>query len=267
MKRFFVIPVVALSLLSMGLMSCNDFGKRVKVEGTKGEVFYKEGVTEDEAKKVGDVLKDGFLGNEKAASLQVTKQNDEYTVRFVYDRSYYEKNPQFEKEFRDYASRISKEVFDGKKVNVALADEQFRDFKTFPFAEESEAKTEFEDSGLAPPAPTAGPVESVDDYSHETRGDVNFFWKGMSDSDSKTIMDYIVQNGAFNGGTAHLYMNKVGDRYTIQFPVKEEYRDNAAIIAEVDRVSREIKENVFPNNPFTFEMTDVKLVAFKSFDY
>jgi hypothetical protein len=262
MKRIMQLPVVLSLFIATGLLSCSDNGKRVKVEGTKGEVFYKEGVTEEEAKQVGNVLKDGFLGNDKAASIQVVKDSGAYTVRFVYDQEYYEKNPGFDKDFRAYAARISKEVFDGRKVNVALADNRFRDFKKIPFEEPEEAV----ESGLAPAAPPAGPIEN-ETYSHETRGDVNFYWKGITDSESKTIIDYIVQNGAFAGGTAHLYLTKEGDRYLLQFPVKEEYRNDEGIIAAVEKVSKEIKDNVFATFPFTFQMTDEKLNKLRSFDY
>src|SRR5690349_23053406 len=188
MKRISRFPLIFFLLSAVCLASCTNFGKRVKVEGTKGEIFYKEGVTEEEAKKVGDVLKDGFFSSDKEASVQVVNDSGAYTIKFVYNKDYFEKNPGLEKEFRAYASKISKEVLNGKKVNIALTNDRFREFKTFPFVEETEAKTDFEDSGLAPPAPTAGPVESVDDYTHETRGDVNFYWKGISDGDSKTIM-------------------------------------------------------------------------------
>ena len=73
--------------------------------------------------------------------------------------------------------------------------------------------------------------------------------------------------GAFAGGTAEIYMTKEGDRYILQFPVKKEYRNDAEIIAEVEKVSKQIRENVFANNPYSFQMTDEKLNAIKSFDY
>jgi len=144
MKRITQLPFFIFILFTIGLVSCSDYGKKVKIEGTKSEVFYKDGVSEDEAKQVGDILKGDFLGNEKRASIQVVKENGEYTVRFVYDKDYYEKNPGFDKAFREYAVKISKEVFGGKKVNVALSNDHFKDYKKIPF-EQPEVE-----SGLAP---------------------------------------------------------------------------------------------------------------------
>jgi hypothetical protein len=267
MKRITQLSVV-LSLL-LGLTSCNNFGKKVKIEGTRAEIFYTEGATESEAKKTGEFLKtNGFLTNDKAASIQVTKEKGEYTVRFVYNKEYYEKNKELESFFKTYGATLSKEVFNGEKVNIALADKYFKDFKTIPFEQTEEKPVETADTGLAPAAPPAGLAEKEkDEFDHDSQGGVNFYWKGISDQESKRIADYIAGNGAFAGGAAEIYMTKEGDRYILQFPVKKEYRNDAEIIAEVEKVSKQIRENVFANNPYSFQMTDEKLNAIKSFDY
>ena len=260
MNRITQLPVVFSFLLAICLASCNNYGKSVKIEGTKAEVFYKEGVTESEAKKVGDFLKeDGFVGNDKAASIQVVKANGEYTVRFVYNKEYYDKTEGLDDIFKTYSTKISKEVFDGKKVNIALADKKFNDFKTIK-------PDEVATNSLAPTAPSGEPLNN-DQYDHDSAGGVNFYWKGIPDSESKTIADYIVENGAFAGGSANIYMTKEGDRYILQFPVREEYRNDPETIAEVEKVSKQIKDNVFATRSYSFQMTDEKLVAVKSFDY
>jgi hypothetical protein len=254
MRKINPLFVVFILLFAAGMSSCTNYGKKIKIEGTKAEVYYKEGVTETEAKKVGDLLKeDGYLGNEKAASLQVIKEDGGYTVRFVYDKAYYDKTEGLENLFKQYSSKLSKEVFNDKKVNIALSDNQFKDFKNIPY-DETVAK-----------AP--GETFNKDDFDHDKAGDIAFYWKGVSDKESKVIADYIVENGAFAGGTAEIYITKEGDRYLLRFPVKKEYRDNPATIAEIERVSKQIKENVFANNPYSFQMTDEMLNPIKSFEY
>ena len=258
MKKLFFSFVIIASGLFFLLSSCSNFGKKVNIEGTKGEVYYKDGATETDAGKVGEFLKkDGFLGNEKTASIQVSKKNDSYAVKFVYDKSYYEKNPWLDDFFKKYTARMSKELFDGKKVDIALTDKYFKDFKNIPY-DEATAK--------APESPK-GEAFSKTDYTHETVGDVNFYWKGISNVESKTIVDYISRNGTFSGGSAEIYISKDGDRYILKFPVKEEYRNDANTIAQVEKVSKEIKENVFANDPYSFQMTDEYLKAIKTFDY
>jgi hypothetical protein len=259
MKRN-LFPITSLAGISLILLlsSCTNFGTKVKIAGTKGEVFYKDGATESDANKVGTFLKqDGFLSTSKAASVQVSKKAGRYIVRFVYDKQYYNSKPELEDVFRVYGAKISKELFNGQKVDVALADKYFKDFKTIPF-DEATAKSleENPDDTLTKTA-----------FEHQTAGDVTFYWKGITDDESKTISDYIVKDGSFAGGTAEIYITKEGERYILRFPIKQEYRNDTATIAEVEKIARQIKENVFANSQYSFQITDEKLDPIKSFDY
>jgi len=261
MKKIIQLLVIPSLVVAALLSSCNNFGKSIKIIGTKCEVFFKDGATESDAQKVGDFLKEaGFIGNEKAASIQVAKENGEYTVRFVYNKEYYEKTDGLDKVFKEYGAKMSEEIFDGKKVNIALANDQFKDYKLIPYTAETVSKP------LHPDAPPGEPLNK-DEFDHDTAGGVTFYWKGISDKESKVIEDYIVENGSFAGGTAEIYMTKEGERYILQFPVKPEYRTDAGTIAEIEKIAKQIKENVFANNPYSFQMTDEKLNAVKSFDY
>jgi hypothetical protein len=260
-----------LSFLSVfALTSCNNYGKKVAIEGTKGEVYYKgEGVTESDAKKLGEFLKtSGFLSGDKPASIQLSKVGERYLVRFVYNKEYYEKNEGLDKFFQSFGLQMSKKIFNGSKVDIALSDKSFNDFKSIPYSETAANKEENPVIN-----PENNPVKentsfNKDDFEHDTQGGVEFFWKkDIPDQESKTIADYIVKNGAFSGGTAEIYMIKEGDRYILKFPVKADYRNDIATINEIEKVSKQIKENVFPNTPYSFQMTDEQLTSLKSFDY
>jgi hypothetical protein len=130
MRKVIHLSSVLLLWLAVSLTACNDYGKKVKIEGTKGDVYYKDGATESQAEKVGNYLKEvGFIGNEKRASIQLEKDNGEYTVRFVYDKDFYEKNKSFEEVFKQMGAKLSEDIFDGEKVNIALADNKFKDYE------------------------------------------------------------------------------------------------------------------------------------------
>jgi hypothetical protein len=262
MKKITRLSVILSLLFATGLASCNNYGKKIKIEGTKAEVYYKDGATESEAQKVGDYLKEaGYLPADKGASVQVTKENGEYTVRFVYNKEYYDKTDGLDAVFKEYSGKMSKEIFGGKKVNIALADDKFKDYKKIAGTENETAERT-----LAPGAPPGEPLDKGE-FDHDEAGGVNFYWKGISDKESKIIADYIVKNGAFAGGTAEIYMTKEGDRYILQFPVLEKYRTDETTIAQIEKVAKEIKENVFADEPYSFQMVDEKLNALKSFDY
>ena len=47
----------------------------------------------------------------------------------------------------------------------------------------------------------------------------------------------------------------------------ESARNDAATLDKVAEVSKLIKDNVFPNDPFSFLITDEKMVTVKAYDY
>lgn len=106
------------------LCSCTDHGE--KIEFGKSEVFYKgKGVTEKEARKLGEYLEENGFFDGAPKSVQLTHDGEDYLVHFVVD----------EKAFTDVTRRswwklqydLSEEVFNGKPTRIALADDQLKD--------------------------------------------------------------------------------------------------------------------------------------------
>ncbi|HMK24882.1 MAG TPA: hypothetical protein VK483_02555, partial [Chitinophagaceae bacterium] len=112
-----------------------------------------------------------------------------------------------------------------------------------------------------------GPTLTRADFDHDKAGDVDFYWKDISDEEAKTIADYIVKNGAFSGGTAEIYMTKEGGRYVLRFPMIESARTDPAYLEAVEKVSKEIKDNVFANVSYSFIVSDEQMNTIKSWDY
>lgn len=253
-KTFLMLPAIAVVF-----SSCNDYGKKIKVEGTKGEVYYKgDGVTEADAKKTGDVIKPFLFGGDKTASTQIMKDGDGYILRIVYIKAVYDTLKGADDAFKIMGAKVSKEVFGGKKVNIALTDDQFKEYKTIPY-DPAVAKN------LENPEALNDDAQAT--YKHDTAGGVAFFWKDISDEESKKIADYIVKNGAFAGGTSQIYITKEGDRYMLKFPIQEQYSSDTASLAAIAKVSKEIKDNVFANIPYSFAITDKYLATVKQWDY
>ena len=259
MKRIILGVVVALALVA-----CANHGKKVKIEGTKGEVYYKgEGVTEDDAKKTGEFLKsEGYFNNDRGATTQITKEGDTYTVRFVYKKDVADTLKAIDQLFKGLAYKMSKSVFPGKHVNIALASDQMKDYKTIAW-DEAYAKS------LEEPATPATDDSQITltGYDSNELGDIMFYWKDVSDDEAKSIADYIVKNGAFNGGQAKIIISKEGDRFVVKYPVADGTLDNATNVAEFDKVTKEIKDNLFANVPYTFIATDTNLQTLKSWEY
>ncbi|MEO7309757.1 MAG: hypothetical protein ABIX01_05125 [Chitinophagaceae bacterium] len=264
LKSLLVLPLAV-----MVLSSCSDYGKKIKVEGTKGEIYYKgEGVTESDAKKVGDYLKKDFFSNDKAASVQLTKDGDGYMVRFVYDKEYYEKTKGLEDFFKLMAVNLSKEVLGDKKVNIALSETDFKDFKSIPwdeaFAKAQQEPADSKDNGT----PSSG---GLADYDKEVSDGVTFYWKKpVTDAEAEMIGKAIIATGDFKGGTpetTNVIMEKEGDRYLVKYPVSAAYIDQPSTLDLMEAVSKKIKDAAFANVPFSFYMVDVNMKPVKSWDY
>ncbi len=273
------LKLLPLLLAVMLTIACKNYGKRVAIEGTKGEIYYKgPGVTESDAKKVGEYLKKiDFFTNDKATTAQILKKDDAFTVRFVYDKNFYDKTPAAENSFKIIGADMSKNIFDGKKVNISLADSLLVDFKTIPFdasASETTASTTntsgssslgSNNSGLS----SESGANTLEGYEHEKIGNIVFYWKDIAATDEKVVSDYVVKNGAFVAtNEVNIITNKEGDRYIVRFPVGDSYSDSDTNMQNaLEKVAQQIKDNVFANQHYSFIVTDTKLNKLKSWDF
>jgi hypothetical protein len=113
------------------------FGKKVTIEGTKGEVYYKgDGVTEADAKKLCEYLKNEihYFTADKGLSVQLMKsENEGYDIRFVVNEKKLEESPEAVVSFEFIGAAISRNLYNNKPVNVFLTDDEFNDLKSLPF--------------------------------------------------------------------------------------------------------------------------------------
>lgn len=114
-KLLYVLMAVVL------LASC--YGKKIKIND-KSEVYYKGDATEAEAKKLGDfLLTKEYFDSSNAKSVQLVKDSSHYIVKFVVDKEAIKKDTVNVKlGYKVWGKWISDNVFDGKAVDVVLAD-------------------------------------------------------------------------------------------------------------------------------------------------
>ncbi len=136
MKRVFK-SIMLLSCFALLIASCNSFGKKVNIDGTKGEVYYKgEGVTESDAKTLGTYLKDDlqYFSNDNVSSVQLLKAaSGGYDVRFVVDEKKLKTLENSDAIFQSFGSAMSIDLYKNQPVNIFLADENMKDLKLLPF--------------------------------------------------------------------------------------------------------------------------------------
>lgn len=118
--------LVAVVAAYIGYRSCMrpDLGE--KLSFGKGEVYYKDGATRDEAKRLGNYLKViGYFSGSGGATVLLAKKDDHYVVSFVV-KSGVEKDEDAVASMRQIGGMISGEVFGGAVVEVRLVDGNVR---------------------------------------------------------------------------------------------------------------------------------------------
>lgn len=124
-----VIVVIGFIIQGCGLFS--DYGNKLTFGA--GEVFYKDGVTHEEAEKLGNyLLQQAFFDDESPKSVQIVKKDGTYIFRMVTQESYI-RDEKFERTVQFITMDLSADVFDNAKVDVHLTNETFETQKEVPF--------------------------------------------------------------------------------------------------------------------------------------
>ena len=133
--------LLCLLLVISFLAACSSYGDKYKVN-EKSEVYYKDGMTSDDAKRLGDfLLKNGYFDSTSEKSVQLAKENDSIAVKFVVDKTKVSQTEGADALFLIMGSAISSEVFMGKPLKIILADAYMKGFKNVPIPGAAAADT------------------------------------------------------------------------------------------------------------------------------
>ena len=121
--------LLLLAITATFLAACNNYGKK-KTFG-KGELYYTESVTNDEAEKAGALLKKmGYLNDDRETSVQIDKADSIYKIRFVVDEEFQETDTTLDFTFKTLGFLASATVFNGKPVEIDLCDNRLTTKRT-----------------------------------------------------------------------------------------------------------------------------------------
>ena len=124
----FIIAIGALGYYAYQLIAKPN-GKKYTVN-EKHHVFYKgDGVTEDDAKKVGTYCTNiGLFGDtDMDVQLEAEKNSGDMKVRFIVDKS--KVTPEVETGFLNIGNDMATKVYPNKTLHIILTDEHFDDIK------------------------------------------------------------------------------------------------------------------------------------------
>ena len=122
--------VLNLFFISLSFISCNSYGKKVLIN-EKSEVYYKSnGVTEEDAKRLGHfLLSRGYFNASDKRSVQLTKHRDTFIVKMVVDHEYMKAEDTVLAGFKVWQMWIEDSVFNGSQTELLLADTELKNIR------------------------------------------------------------------------------------------------------------------------------------------
>lgn len=230
-----VLPLV-LTLTSCDLF--NDYGKKVTIG--KNEVYYKgDGVTEADAKKLGDYLKTaGYFNDSATKSVQLTKQNNAYVVRLVVDKDKLDMNDKSTiNEFWVMQSQIADGAFNGAKTKIILADTKLKD------------------------------IQTLDDLNKVSSGNFEIYLRGndVTEDQAKKLASILTEQNYFGNTQAAISMEKKSGVYVLNFIYNKDYyeQNKESVLPTFKMIQWLASEDVFNNSKTEVNLSDPYFVAYE----
>ncbi len=130
-----LLPTLLIAALVFGGIWYYDnyvaYGKKVTINDNL-EVFMKgDGVTEDDAKKLGNYFAETWKENKNDKSFQLSKDAAGYVVKMVVDEDKLKADSTLDLSFMAIQTLLETEVFKGSKVKLVLTNNKFKEIKSF----------------------------------------------------------------------------------------------------------------------------------------
>lgn len=229
--------IVAICLV---LAACNNYGEKVSKDFV--EVYYKNNITKEQAKRTLDLIYPSWNEEGVRKSIQLTKRNDTVYFRMVINQEKAKNIP--DETFLALANGVSASVFDNDPVNVDMTDEKFNTLRTLHFTriiQESLGEKQ-----------TAGNIEVYMQDSIAADLALNLAtFIDKADGNSENIKSYKLSKD----DDGEFVVSMVSSPERAATVPEEEFYAFAALISD----------NVFNGAPVTLLLTDGRFAAFRSF--
>jgi hypothetical protein len=238
MKKFILILTVAFFLAS-----CTNHGDKVSKDYL--EVFYKDGITKEQAQKALEYFHPLWKDKgeqTKKKSMQFTKEGDTIHFRMVSNMEVMDKMD--EGVFYDTGNEISTNIFNGAPVNVVLTDNKFKTIRSYAFKK----------------------VDKVDYGTAVKAGNVEVYVKDGNKEDGEALADYL--NSTMKPtAVISFQLSKNTEGLTVIKMASTPER--AATVSEqaMEVTASGISSNVLMDAPLVFELTDTKFETIKTVNY
>lgn len=246
------------------LTSCNNFGDEVKVK--QSSVYYKN-ISESEAKKVGDYLANiGYFTDENDISVQVTKPKDSIQIRFVVDPE--KVKPEFDQQYLLIVSDISDSIFNKAPIVVYLANTDMKDIKrvgvSLPDASSSGNVSEEDVEAIL--KKTEAIAATFGSNVKEIKGNKLYYDNNIEVERVNALANYLTDGGYFAEESGHIaVIVKQNNGYVFREAFTDQQIDSKETTKALEEIAASIKQSLFNNDSFSFEVCNLKFEPQLSF--
>jgi hypothetical protein len=240
MKR--ILPALFAALL---LFSCTNNGEKLSKDFM--EVYYKDGVTKEEAQKALDYFLIAWKennGETPGKSIQLTRKADTVHFNMVSKMEVMDKMP--EDIFYTMGNELSENLFAGSPVNITLTDKYFKPVRSYTFKK----------------------MDATLNYGEKvTDGNIEVYAKdGFSLEQATTIAGFLSKEIA-PANTISFQVGKNDEGYYVISMASDEEKAAALDDSEFNTMAAQISANTLDDAPLIFQLTDPTFKPFKTFTY
>jgi hypothetical protein len=238
MKKFILILTVAFFL-----SSCTNHGDKVSKDYL--EVYYKDGITKEQAEKALDYFyplwKD--KGEEtKKKSMQFTKEGDTIHFRMVSNMEVMDKMD--EGVFFDTGNEISDNIFNGAPVNVVLTDNKFKTIRSYSFKK----------------------IDKVDYGTAVKAGNVEVYVKDFGMEEGKELAAYL-EKTMKPTSVISFQIDKNSEGFYVLKMASTPEQAAKVTDSQMEVTASGISKEVLLDAPMVFQLTDTKFEPIKTYNY
>jgi hypothetical protein len=212
-KYLFILPIF---LLFIALSGCDNFGKEKTFNGV--ELYHTDKVTDAEADSLASFLLRQKFADGNTKTVQLTKSGNTYQFRFVVKEGI-DKDPEYAKTTKFFASLLSADVFNGAPVEVHMCDDRLNTLKVLT-GDDFGKKKNFNGVGL-------------------------YYTSKVTGAEADSLGNFLISSKFANGRGKSALITKAGDIYQFKFVVKSGVDKDTAYLQDVKAYAGLISKDVF----------------------
>lgn len=244
MKTLVLFLVAAITLTS-----CTNYGKKVKSSNI--EVYYNDGITEDQAQKTADYiykLDTDPETKDNKKSFQLNKDGDTINCKMVVNEEKLKDIPVAS--FEAIGGLLSDNVFDGKPVNMILSTNKFKPLQTVYFKKPEKKDTDLSRYG-----------------KKTTFGNIEVYVTEEASMEDGEALARLLDKEMHPSGIISFQLTKDDSGLNAVRMVSSEEKSAKISDQTLTDMCATISDGVFDGSPLVFEFTDTQFNTIKTFTY